>query len=790
MIKFHLKSAVRSASRQKGISFLNVIGLSIGLACCFLIVTFLRNELRFDTFHPNSDTLYRLVSEDSLGTDLNHSAIMLGKSTLILDELVASVESITRMHSRQTLLSVDGNAFMERGFTWADPNMFETFGFRLEVGDEQTALRSPGSVVLSAELATRLFGDSDPIGQSIMADNERELTVTGILKESVGPTHLPTTAFASMLTLNDIESPWDPKMQGWSFVRTAPGAKIEDVEQVINSHIAEIIPWLNMDKMHKKIALQPVQDIRLHSAHIVGAGNVSDMKRVVLFSVVVVLVLLLACVNFTNLSTVSSIRRAREVGLRKTIGAGRHQLVTQFLVESIFTAMVAFVIAVVLVGLSFDWFGQKMRVDLVLNPVTEYPLYLLFLGITLFAGLLAGSYPAFYLSRFNPIRVLKGGQVDGRTGTVRNSLVVAQFAISFMLIFGSLAIVSQMHFIQNQNLGFNAEQVVSISSTGLKGDPVAFKQQLLNLPGVVSVSQASGAPFTGGFLSESDWDGEKVAISRILADEDYLKTMDLTLAAGRFYDPNMPSEWSNTVVVNETYANKKGWANPLEEQLVVGSDGEGNPVYGPVIGVVKDFKIGSAYQANIPAVFDASDRMARFRQLYLVRLAPGSVENTLTQIDELWKSHVSDRPLNLTFVDEQIASLHESETRMSSLLNAFTLLALFIANLGILGLASLSIALRRKEVGVRKVLGASRAGIITLLSREFLTLVLVASLLGLPVAWVVTEQWLQDFAFRISLSWEYVALSLVLVAIPAALMVASQALRSARIEPAECLRYE
>ncbi|MDA1029192.1 MAG: ABC transporter permease [Bacteroidetes bacterium] len=790
MIRFHVRSAIRSFGRNKGISSVNVIGLSIGLASCFLIVTFLRNELRFDTFHPESDTLYRLISEDSLGTDLFRSANVLGMATLTLDELVAPVVSVSRLHNRQAILSVDDNMFVEPGFTWADPNLFETFGFELAVGDEKTALSAPGTVVISSELATKLFGQSDPMGRTIKADDVRDLTVTGILKSAAGPTHLPTSAFASLLTLNDIQSPWDPKMQGWSFVKTTPGALKKEVEDLINANIAQIIPWLSLDKMYRRYSLQPIQDIRLHSADIVAAGNVSDVRRVVLFAVIVVLVLLLACVNFTNLSTVNSLRRAREVGLRKTIGAGRHQLISQFLIESVGLALVAFLVAIGLIFLSFKWFEQAVNTDLDLSPISQYPLYAWFLGITVLTGLLAGTYPAFYLSRFNPIRVLKGGSPDGRSGRVRGGLVITQFAVSSMLIFGSLVIVAQMRFIQNQNLGFDSEQVVSIESTGLQGDPAVFKQELMELPGIIDVSHASSAPFVGGFISESDWNGEKVTTTRILVDADYVQTMSLKMAEGRFYDPSNPSEMSTSVVVNETWARKKGWDNPLAEQMVVDSDDEGNPIMGPVIGVVKDFKIGSAHEANIPAIFDASGKGARFRRLFLVKIAPGSVESTLAAVGTLWKSHVPNRPLNLTFLDEQIASLHESEVRMSKLLNAFTVLAMFIANLGVLGLASLAIALRKKEVGVRKVLGATRTGLITLLSRDFLMLVLVASFLGLPIAWIATEKWLQDFAFRISIGWEYALLTVLMVAIPAMIMVSSQALRSARAEPTECLRYE
>ena len=790
MIRSYLRSAFRSLRHERAISALNIAGLSVGLASCFLIVAFIQHELSYDIQHPDTENLYRLVNEDSIGTMLNHSAILLGRGTKTIPDLIPAVSRVTRLHRRATWLIHEDRMVREGSFVWSDAHVFETFAFPLATGDPATALTDPNSVVVSRGLARKLFGNADPMGKTIEAEGTGDLTVTGILAEPPGSSHVSYEAFASMSTLAGIETPWDSKLQGWSYVTLNPGSSPDDVEALLNENIATIIPWLNMEAMHRKFRLQPVTDIRLHSAQVSGAGLVSDIRRVRLFSIIVVLVLLLACANFANLSTVRSLRRAKEVGVRKTVGAGRGQLMAQFLSESVATSLLAFVTALGLVALVHPWFAQRLSVDLTMADFLSLNSMGWFLGISVAAGLLAGVYPAIYLSRFQAALVVKGGTPSGRAGRVRNVLVTGQFAIAAALIFASTAVVGQLRFLAERDLGYDSDNIVLMNTTGLGTSVGPFMERIKSIPGVESIAHASGTPVNGGFVSEGDFDGRKVAVHRILADETYPETMGLRLVAGRFWDPERPGEGHRTAIVNQAYADAKGWTDPLNESIVGGSDEDGNPILHPVIGVIEDFNIGSARNPVEPLILDATEGMAFFRRMLIVRMNPSAEAQVMASLEEAWKEVMPNRPSDFTWLNDRLADLRADDARMSSLLSAFTLLALLVSNLGMIGLAALAIALRRKEIGVRKVLGAGSGDLVSRLSRDFMLLVGLAFVLAIPLAWLGIDRWLQEFAFRIELGPGHVVTALLLVAVPSVLVVLSQALRSARLDPVSCLRAE
>ena len=790
MIRSYLRSAFRSLRHERGISALNIAGLSVGLASCFLIVAFIQHELSYDVQHPDSGNLYRLVNEDSIGTMLNRSAIVLGRGTATIPDLVPAVRTVTRLHRRATWLIHADRMVRESSFVWSDPHVFDTFSFPLAVGDPATALGDPNTVVVSRALANRLFGEDDPMGKTIEAEGVGDLTVTGILAEPTGPSHVSYEAFASMSTLASIESPWDANLQGWSYLSLEPGNSPDGVEALLNEHIATIIPWLNMEAMHRKFRLQPVRDIRLHSADVSGAGRVSDVRRVRLFSIIVVLVLLLACANFANLSTVRSLRRAKEVGVRKTVGAGRGQLMAQFLSESVATSLLAFLTALVLVALVHPWFAQRLSVDLTMSDFLSTSAMSWFLGISIGAGLLAGLYPAVYLSRFQAALVVKGGTPSGRAGRVRNILVTGQFAIAAALIFASTAVVGQMRFLADRDLGYDSDHIVMMSTAGLGGSVAPFIERVKSIPGVESISHASGTPVNGGFVSEGEFNGRKVAVHRILADETYPATMGLGLVAGRFWDPERPGEGRRTAIVNQAYVAAQGWTDPLNESIVGGSDEDGNPILHPVIGVIEDFNIGSARNPVEPLIVDASEGMSFFRRVLIVRMNPSAETQVVASLEDAWKEVMPNRPFDVSWLNDRLTDLRADDARMSSLLSAFTLLALLVSNLGMIGLAALAIALRRKEIGVRKVLGAGSGDLVARLSRDFMLLVGLAFVLAIPLAWFGIERWLQEFAFRIELGPVHVGLALLLVAIPSLVVVLSQAFRSTRMDPVSCLRAE
>jgi len=791
MLQSYLRSAFRSLRRDRAISVLNITGLAIGLASCFLIVAFIRYELAFDTHHPEADRTYRLVNEDSIGTMLNRSAITLGRGTAVIPDLIPSVETVTRLHRRSTWLIHEDQMVRSTDFMWADQHAFDIFDFPLVVGDPSTALKEPSSVVITEDLARRLLGDEDPLGKTIEVEGIGDLVITGILAEPRNASHIAYEALASFSTLASLESPWDSNLQGWSYLTLAPGADVAAVEAQLNEHIGDIIPWLNFEKMVRAHHLQAVEDIRLYSADVSGAGRVSDIKRLTLFSIVVVLVLLLACANFANLSTVRSLRRSREVGVRKTVGAGRVQLIFQFLAESVATALLAFLLALGIVAISFRSFAQLLSVDLTAAQVFAPESLSWFVAITLGAGLLAGSYPAVYLSRFQAALIVKGSTPKGRAGSVRNVLVTGQFVISAILIFASTVIVSQLQFLAQRDLGYDSDGIALINTSGLGSSVETLMERVKTIPGVVSVSNASGSPVNGGFVSEGDFDGQKIPVHRILADVHYPEALGLRLVEGRFWDPERSGEGDRAAIVNEAYVRAKGWEDPLTEgTMTTGKNEDGSPQVVPVIGVIEDFNIGSARNEVEPLILDASSQFTFFKRMLIVRMNPASEASVRAGLERAWHEVLPNRPFSMAWLDDRLADLRADDTRMSRMLSAFTLLALLVSNLGMIGLAALAIALRRKEIGVRKVLGASSTDLVSRLSREFMILVVLACALALPVAWVGLERWLQEFAFRIDMGAIHVVIALVLVVVPSLVVVIMQASRSAGQDPVVCLRTE
>lgn len=791
MLKNYLSTAARSFIRRKGLSFINLLGLSTGLACCLLILVYVQREASFDAFHPDADRIYRIINEDSLGASLNRNAISLGLLAPRLEESIASIDASVRIHNRGGVIKSGSELFRENDFIWADSNVFSIFDFPLAQGHPESALTRPNTVVLSRELASRLFGDTNPIGETITVDSKYTLEVTGVLAPPVGPSHIRTGALASMSTLDHIESKWDALKQGWSYVRLAPGSDAAEVEASINANLADYVTWFRLDGMYLRVRLQPLEDVRLHSSDIMSAGNLSDIRYVTLFSAIGILILLLACINFTNLAMARSLQRTREVGMRKTLGARRGQIMGQFLIESVGMALLALFGALLIMELSLPYVNQVSGQELSVPLFDHHQYFAWFLGIAIITGLIAGSLPALHMSRFVPADVLKGGTGISGRGMLRKVLVTGQFAISCALIFAALGIRSQMDFIRNQNLGFETEHIVSIHIGGVSVEEQTLKDAVLNVPGVLHASHSIGMPLNGGMISSMQ-EGERRAVSkRLSVDEDYLATMGLEMALGVWPDRAAQSDETTQVVVNEEYVRFKGWEDPLQESVVVGYDETTKTtIPGPVVGVVKDFHTGSAYQATMPTRFDFRPSMAQYRHALLVRMTAGSAQQTVDRIRDLWTGLVPDKPFQVSFVDEQVQAIYASETRLAKLFNIFTMLAVGIACLGLFGLAAYSAELRTKEIGIRKVLGASTSGIVRMISWDFLRLVLVAGVIAIPPAWFGMEKWLSDFVYRIQPGPGMVLVSVGLVVLLAWCTVAWQSIRAATTDPVDCLRME
>ncbi|MCH8959910.1 MAG: FtsX-like permease family protein [Bacteroidetes bacterium] len=523
--------------------------------------------------------------------------------------------------------------------------------------------------------------------------------------------------------------------------------------------------------------MQPLSDIHLHSRGYRGGSEVGDMRYIYLSSTIALLVLLIACINYMNLATARSTHRAREVGMRKTLGAQRRQLVGQFMSESILLSLLALVWATMLVELALPYFNDLIGRTLVVDYMHDIDMLAFFLGTALVTGLLAGTYPAFFLSRYTPVRVLKGLRDRGGQAMLRKGLVVVQVGITVALLVGTLVIYNQMRYIQTKNLGFDTEQIISIRKRGLQTDVETFKQAVLDLPGVVRVSASSGIPINGGWMSNSDINGQKVTVSRILIDEDYVETMGLEIVTGRDFSGEHPTDRTHALLVNETMVTLQGWEDPLAQTLPLGKDSTGTPIEANIIGVVRDFHTSSLHNAILPATLDP--RKNSVVSTFLVRIRPDDIPGTLAELEATWQRFVPDHPFSYFFVNDVVEALYRADQRFGNTFAAFTALAILIAGLGLFGLAAFTAEQRTKEIGIRKVLGATVSSITFLLSKDFAKLVILAVVLAVPVAYLSMDHWLENFAYRIDLGASVFLLAGALVLVAALLTVSYQAIKAA-----------
>jgi predicted permease len=787
MLKNYLKVALRSLRRQKGYAALNVVGLSIGLACAFFILLWITHEVRYDRFHENGDDLYRVMRHAEFGGQIHTWAAMPMPLAEVLERDYPEVEHATLLTWQMDPLLTRGDvSYREEGY-YAGPAFFEMFSFPLVAGDPATALDDPSSVVISETLAAKIFGPTwaadEVLGQTLTVEHRKDFRITGIAADVDEPTVfqfdfiLPIEDF---IARNDWTEHWGNAgleiytALGEGTSAAALDAKIADV---INDHheMALATPFL-----------QPVADMRLWGQYEEGELVGGRIEYVRILGVVAVFLLLIAAINFMNLATARSAQRAKEIGVRKAIGAGKGSLVRQFLVETVVLALVAFAIALGLVAGLLPAFNELTRSDLAL---TDLPLsyYLIGVGIAVVTGLFAGSYPALYLSSFNPVAVLRGTFRQGLgEARFREGLVVFQFALSTLLIVGTLTVYLQMDYIRDKNLGLDRENVVSMALEGPAREQFeSFRQELLQRPGIQSVTASSQNPLNvGNSTTDPAWTGkpedDRTLFYIINTRHDFVETMDMEMVAGRTFSREFASDTAN-YIINERAAEAMALENPIGQDLEFwGREGQ-------IIGVVKDFHMGSLYTPIEPTILRLEPADAG---LLYVRTAAGETPAALASLEAIYGQFNPGYPFETEFLDEDYEQMYRSELVVGTLANIFAGVAIFIACLGLFGLAAYTAERRRKEIGVRKVLGASVGGVVTLLSRDFVKLVLIGFVLAAPLAWWVMNRWLDGFAYRVDLG-----VGVFLAAGGAALLVAlvtvsGQALRAATSDPVKALRYE
>ncbi len=780
----YLKIMFRNVRKNIGYSAINVVGLAIGLACCLLILLWVQDELSFDRFHENKDQLVCMIRQEVDAKDETGSIAVPFALAPILKKEFPEILDFSRYQERSWLetpvISTGENTFYESGMALVDPSFLRMFSFAFLKGDPQTALQEIHSVVITEALAKKYFADEEPLGKVLKYNNRIDLKVTAVLKDVPANSHLQFDLLAPLRMLGE------QKIKGWSwesvsYLLLKPHARLADMREKLAGSMTKYCP--EGDKKWK-INLLPITRFHLQQ----GEG---DSTLVTIFSSIAIFILLIACMNYMNLATARSARRAREVGLRKVAGAKRGQLVGQFLAETLLLTLLAAALALLLVLISLGAFNHLTQKQLSLNIFTNPPLLLGLLVLVLLVSLVSGSYPAFFLSAYKPVQVLKGSALRGSRGAIfRKIMVIGQFAISIVLLIGTLIIRQQLHYIQKKDLGWNREQVVVLPiNDELAKKFQSLKQELRQSPKIVNVTVASSLPTRIGGVNGIDWwEGKSpsdIIIPKfVIGEHDYLDTLGIKLKEGRNFSRSRPADISN-FIVNEAAVEAMKMKNPLGKGMIYMN------VQGQIIGVVKDFHFRHLSEAIGPLILLIHPRHHEyFHRFVFAKIRPGDIQETLNYIQGVCGRLAPHFPFEYKFLDEEFNRLYQAEGTVFRMVNYFTFLALFIACLGLFGLASFMTEQRKKEIGVRKVLGSSGSRIVLLFIREFYKWVLLASMIACPVAYYAMSQWLNDYAFHIPLLWWHFALACLLTFLVAGLTVSFQSVRAAHINPAETLRSE
>jgi putative ABC transport system permease protein len=810
MFKNYLKAVLRNMRLHKGLSFITIFGFAAGLACCILIALYAIDQLGFDRHYDKAGRMFRVGISAALNNNAMNGPVSCAPLAEAMKREIPDVEAVTRFlgGSRGApVVRYKDKVFSEERFYWADPTFFDVFSTPFIKGDRRTALQQVNSVVLTQTMARKYFGDEDPLGKTINTDNRRDLVVTGVVPDVPRQSHFHYDFLGPLAVFESSRSPVWIGNNFYTYLVLRPGASADAVEvklhEIVRRHAGpqfQMMFGASWDQLLKSGAkyeyfLQPLTAIHLRSHLEFELEANNDISTVYLFSLVAFGVFLLACVNFVNLTTARAATRAREIGIRKAIGSGRGQLMRQFLFESSLTSFMAIILALVLAVLIRPFFtrlaGENADIVIQGNPWL-LPILLILLVLS---GLVAGAYPAFYLSSFRPVQVLKGQQagVKGKS-LLRSLLVVFQFTMSIALIIGTLVINRQLHFMQNKKLGFSKDQVLVVKKTDDLGKEVhAFEQELLAIPGITAVADSAnlmGDPAFGDNVYNVPG-AEGMAqhiIWTIFADEGFQRTFDIQMAAGRFFEKGRPSDLQG-VVLNETAVKSLGLTDPVGKQIVQLVNQGGNHTKITILGVMKDFHFQSLHDEIRPLAVHWFGPDGFGKQVS-VRFRPQNIPTLLSAIEKIWRRLAKGQAFEYEFFDERFARTYNADQNTARLLAAFSILAIAIACLGLLGLATFATQQRTKEIGIRKVLGASVLNLSQLLSNEFLKLVLLANLIAWPLAYFLMSRWLRSFAYRVSLGLEVFLLSGVLALCIAMLTVSYQSLRAARANPVNSLRCE
>jgi len=791
MVKNDFKMALRNIHRQKVFAFINILGLSVGIACCLMIFLFVRDELSFEKFHTNSKRIHRTIIDEFVDGTWEHNAgspDLLGPALVDeYPEFVSCVRLFNPPWIDKWTVAKGKKYFYEQNLFFADPAIFEVFTFPLVRGNPDTALQDPNSLVITEKIAQKYFGAEDPMGKILTIQDAVEVKITGIAKDVPPNTHFRFDFLSSFDSM-----PYKWAMNTWRTQQFYTYVLLdkEYSQDQLDAKLSAFTKKHFGKQTNMALRLQPIGDIHLHSQHFNQdlARNNSDIAYVYIFSTIAAFILAIACINFMNLSTARSAKRAREVGMRKVMGAYRRQLIKQFMGESFFFTLLATVLSLILVLLFLPKLNSLTGKSIALTLGNVQFLGGSLAAIILIVGFFSGSYPAFFLSRFQPINTLKNDFSTGKKGILfRGTLVFLQFTVTIGLIIGTFIVHSQIQYCLNKNLGFEKESVVILPmrSGSLTAQYGSFKNELRQNASVLNAAGSSTVPgqsvgSRGMFPEGNLW----YPRNSIFVDYDFIPTLGIEIIAGRNFSRDHPTDMEDAYIVNEAAVKSFGWDQPIGKKIIWAGDKNKK---GHVVGVIRDFHYASFHEKIAPLVLHMSTGVSSYLS---IRLQGNNIFKSMSWLKTKWKEFYPGHPFDYFFLDEGFNKLYKSEEKMGTLFRFFTVLGLIISCLGLYGLSSYLLEQRTKEIGIRKVLGASMPRILFTVSKEFLRWVVLANVVAWPVIYFAMKQWLANFAYRISIPFLSFLLSAFIVVTVALLTIGYQCIKTALTNPVDSLRYE
>ena len=786
MFRNYLKIALRNIRKHKGYSFINIAGLAIGIAACLLLFLWVRDELSYDRYHDKADRIYRVISQyEAEGKTRRFGWTSAPVGPALVNEF-PEIEKAVRFARNGFVVSYQNKRFVEQVY-FTDPEVFDVFSFPLVKGNPKNALKEPYSIVISEEMSRKYFGDEDPLGKIITLGEQRDYRITGIFKDIPQNSHF---RFRFLGLFSDYASShfdqWGISNY-WTYILVSENFSPDEFEEKIPPFVEKHRGKDSRYVYKTSYPLQALTRIHLYSNLRGEIGPNSSMGIIYIFSAIAVFILLIACLNYINLSTARYAIRAKEVGLRKVIGATRPQLIKQFLGETFLFSFIALPLSVMLAELFLPLFnslsGKKLAVhyfdNIFLVPVLAF--------IILFVGFASGIFPAFFISTLKPVSALRGMfKASSKGSALRKTLIVGQFAISILFLVSTFIVFSQLNYMRNRNLGLDKEHVVTlpIYDKDVLGKLETIKNEFLQSSSVLNVSVSNFFPGKATMYQNYRYEGmsesENPMIRWLVVDHAFIETFGIELVAGRNFSKRFPSDIDHAYILNESAVKEIGWESPVGKELEIMNKG-------PVIGVVKDFHFRPLHQKIEPAALYIYPKLFQYIS---VRISPTDFSRSLDFLKAKWQALVPGQTFQYSFLDEDFDNLYKAEMRLGKIFTVVTFLAIFIACLGLFGLAAFEALQRTKEMGIRKVLGASAAGIVLLLSKEFTKWVLLANIIAWPVAYYAMNRWLQNFAYRINIGPLIFIQSAVLALLVALLTVSYQAMKVSLANPVDTSRYE